>query len=263
VASGKATKRKREAVRTPPPPARPRPASSGPDRRLWVILAVVGAVLIAVVAGVLLTTGGDDEDLSAGGTLPGAEEVIAPLDGIPQEGVVLGEEDAPVTLVQFIDLQCPFCREYEVEALPPLVEEQVRDGQLRIETRGLSFIGPDSERGMRAVLAAGLQNRAYELTSLFYANQGAENAGWLSDDLIAAAGRSIPGLDVEKLFDDMGSGTVDDLLEEHAADAETRGVNSTPTVLVGPTGGDLKVVQIESPSDVASIEEAIEAAAAR
>ena len=124
----------------------------------------------------------------------------------------------------------------------------------------LSFLGTDSERGLQAVLAAAEQGRLYELKALLYANQGAENSGWLSEDLAAAAARSIPGIDVPRLLEDMGSGRVRDEMSEHAREAEQRGVNSTPTVLVGPTGGDLKVVQMQSASDLAAVESAIAAA---
>jgi protein-disulfide isomerase len=256
MASGKASKRKRAAER---PPASSTP---GPDRRVWVAVAVVAALAVAVVAGVLLTRGdeGGANVSTTGSTLPSADEALDLFQGIPQAGVALGRPDSPVTLVEFVDMQCPFCRQFEVDVMPTLVREHVRDRTLRIETRGLAFIGPDSERGMRAVLAAGEQERLYEMKALLFANQGPENAGWLSDDLIAAAGRSIPGLDVQQLFDDMESDEVDELLAEHAADAERRGVNSTPTVLVGPAGGELELVELEDPSDVATVEAAIEAA---
>jgi protein-disulfide isomerase len=216
-----------------------------------------------VGAGVVLTRNGDESTgatTGADSTLPGTEEALALYRSIPQEGVALGPEDAPVTLVEFVDIQCPFCREFEAEVTPALVEEHVRAGTLRFEHRGLAFIGPDSEKGMRAVLAAGLQDRLFELRSVLFANQGAENSGWVTDELIETAAGSIPGLDVQQLLDDMESDAVDELLAEHAADASGRGVNSTPTVLVGPTGGELQPVPLETPTDLASIEAAIEAA---
>lgn len=235
------------------------PPSGGVDRRVWVAVAVAAAVVLAVVVGILSTRDGAD-DSAAGGTLPGAAEVTTLFDGIPQQGVVLGHADAPVTLLEFVDLQCPFCREFEVEAMPTLVREYVREGTLRIELRGLVFIGPESERGLRAVLAAGLQNRAYEMKALLFANQGVENSGWLDQELVEAAARSIPGVDVPRLVADMDSSSVTEQIAEHATDAKLRGVRSTPTVFVGPTGGELQLVQLSSASDVAAIEEAIAAA---
>jgi protein-disulfide isomerase len=256
MASGKASRRRRAAEEAPVS------APGGPDRRLWVAVAVAAALAVAAVAGVLLTRGDDGGGgaLTAGSTLPDAAPLVDLFQGIPQRGVALGRPDAPVTLVEFVDMQCPFCRQFEEEALPDLIRERVRDRTLRVELRGLAFLGPESERGIRAVLAAAGQERLYELKALLFANQGAENSGWLTDELIAAAGRSIPGLDLDVLFAEMDSEEVDALLAEHAADAERRGVNSTPTVLVGPTGGELEQVQLESPTDVASIEAAIDVA---
>jgi len=233
------------------------------DRRLWVLGGVIAAVVLAVVIGALVATSGGDDDEPAtteGTTLTDATEAAALFEGIPQAGVALGEPDAPVTMLEFADLQCPFCREFAVETLPELVEEHVRAGTLRIELRGLAFLGADSERGLRAAFAASRQNKLFEYTELLYYNQGGENDGWLSQNLVESAGRSLPDVDVARLVDDMESGAVSDLIAEHAADAERRGVNSTPTVLVGPTGGELTQVTLASPSDVESIEQAIAAA---
>ena len=230
------------------------------DSRVWVAVAVLVALVVAGLVGLLSARGGDDVS-SDGPTLAGATESIALFDGVSQDGLVLGSPDAAVTLVEFADLQCPFCRDFEVEAMPPLVQEHVRAGTLRVELRGLAFIGPDSERGLRAVLAAGRQDRLYEMKALLYGNQGAENSGWLSEDLVAAAARSIPGVDVKRLVADMDSGEVSDQIAEHAAEAKRRGINSTPTVLVGRTGGELAVVEMSTATDVAAIEKAIAAAA--
>ena len=98
------------------------------------------------------------------------------------------------------------------------------------------------------------------MKALLFANQGVENSGWLDQELVEAAARSIPGVDVPRLVEDMDSSSVTDQIAEHATDAKLRGVRSTPTIFVGPTGGELQQVQLSSPSDVAAIEEAIAAA---
>jgi protein-disulfide isomerase len=71
----------------------------------------------------------------------------------------------------------------------------------------------------------------------------------------------VPGLDVARLADEMGSGAIAERIGEHAAEAERRGVDSTPTIFVGKTGGELRRVELTAPSDLAAIERAIAAAA--
>jgi protein-disulfide isomerase len=225
--------------------------------------AVLAAIAISLVLAVGITwANSDTRDVSRGSTLPTASEAMAAFQGIPQRGLALGRQGAPVTVVEFVDLQCPYCRQFELEALPSLIDEQVRSGNVRVEIRGLAFLGPDSERGLRAVLAASRQDKMFELMELLYHNQGVENSGWLSQELVEAAARSIRGLDVTRLVDDMDSASVSALLDAHAAEAARRGVDSTPTVLVGRTGGDVTQVELSSPSDVAALERAIAAAAA-
>ena len=91
--------------------------------------AVVAGVLIgASLLGARDNGGGGEPAAVAGGA-----DVEALLDGIPQSAAVLGEDDAPVTLVEYADLQCPFCAKWSLRAFPELVADYVRDGRLRIE----------------------------------------------------------------------------------------------------------------------------------
>ena len=68
---------------------------------------------------------------------------------------MLGSPDATVTMIQFEDLQCPVCKRYQEEGLPGIVEEYVRPGKLKLRFAGLAFIGPDSEKALLHVIAAG------------------------------------------------------------------------------------------------------------
>ena len=184
------------------------------------------------------------------------------LSGIPQQGNVLGRPTAPVTMVEYVDLQCPFCQQFETSTLPTIVRRYVRTGKLRIVARPIAFIGPDSKRGRDAALAAGRQGKLFQFAQLLYVNQGDENTGWLDDAMVKSAASSIPGLDVTKLLADRSSSAVRD--DEHAIDAESSAdaVHSTPTILVGRTGSKPKVVNLTSPTDAASVERAIDTALA-
>ena len=55
---------------------------------------------------------------------------------------------------------------------PAIVAEYVKPGQVKIDFRGLAFIGPDSEKALRIALAAGFQNKLWHVVELFYAEPG-------------------------------------------------------------------------------------------
>ncbi len=165
------------------------------------------------------------------------------LDGIPQDGVSLGDPDAPVTLVEFADLQCPFCAQWAKEALPVYVADYVRTGQMRIEFRPLTFIGNESQSAAEIAVAAGQQGKAWNAIDLIYRNQGAENSGWFSSDFIAALGRSIPGLDADQMLSDAAGDGPQQMIDAAATEANEKGIDSTPSFLLGKTGGSLERVQ--------------------
>jgi len=174
----------------------------------------------------------------------GAAATLALFKGIPQQLNVLGKPSAPVTMVEFADLQCPFCREYTLSALPSLVTEYVRPGKAKFVFSGMHFIGPDSEKALRAVYAAGLQHRLWQYLDLLYKSQGAENSGWVTDDLLRSIGASIPGFDTKKMLADMGSEEVTNAIAVSDQQAQSASVSSTPTFFAGKTGGTLEHVNV-------------------
>ena len=185
---------------------------------------------------------------------PHAELVIV------EPRAVLGRPDAPVTLVEYGDLQCPYCSAWTHEALPVLVDEYVRSGKLRIEFRGMAFIGPQSETGLRAALAAGEQDKLWHVVDLLYHNQGHENSGWLNDGTLRLVGSSVPGLDVDRMLDRREAMSA--ALEESEASAAAAGITGTPSFQVGLTGGRLTRVPISS-LDAGALRPAIEALLSR
>jgi len=229
--------RRAAKVQTPPPPGK----RTLPRRRLYLLLAAVGAALAAVAVLVAVTSRGSSEPPQA---LTGAADSIAVFAGVPQARTTLGSDSAPVTLAVYADPQCPYCKDWDTQTMPTLVDRYVRPGKLRIEFRGLSFVGPDSERGLRALLAAGEQNRFFQAAALLYQQQGTENTGWLDDRFVDSLAASLPGLDTKRLDTDMHSPAVDRQIKQAAGQAQQDGVDSTPTILVGKTGGELRPVEL-------------------
>ena len=171
---------------------------------------------------------------------------------------MLGKPSAPVTVVEYIDLQCPFCQEFETQALPALLSDYIRAGKAKLVARSVAFIGPDSERGREGALAAGRQNKLFNFAELLYFNQGTENTGWLSDSMVEQAAASIPGLDVPRLLEASKSSDVKDEAARFDTLAADNHVSQTPTIFVGRSGGTLQPVALASATDEHSVAAAIE-----
>ena len=249
--SGKQSKRRRQSVAAAPPSPRRRQAS--PRVLIGALVAVV-LIAIGIVVGVVVLGGSDSSSNATTSTLPSAGEAQQLLAGIPQHGTVLGKPSAPVTMTEWIDLQCPYCQQFETQTLPVLIRKYVRTGKLKVDARLIGFLGPDSLRGRLAALAAGKQNKLFNMAELLYYNQGPENTGWLNDDLLASAAASVPGLDAERVLSERNSSQISNEASALDTQAQEQGVNSTPTILVGKTGEQPKLV---TPSDSATVARAI------
>jgi protein-disulfide isomerase len=210
--------------------------SGGPasgNRRTQLIVLGVLAALILIAAIVISQSGSDDSD-GGESSSDDTAAVESALEGIPQEGVFLGEEGAPV-VTEFVDLQCPFCAEFSTRAFNDVVEQHVRPGEILYELRVISFLGQDSGKAAEMAAAAALQNRLYEFTETFYLNQGEENSGYVTEEFLTEIAEKTPGLDAEQALADRSSPEAEDLIAENEDRATALNVNSTPTFLL--TGG--------------------------
>ena len=225
-------------------------------RRLFIPAAVAAG---ALALGALAASCGGSQPSTA--TVKSETQVSQLLAGIPQHGTALGSPSAPVTLVEFADLQCPYCGDWARSALPAIVRRYVRPGHVRIVFNGLAFVGPDSEKALRTALAAGRQNRFWNVLELLYENQGAENSGWVSDQLLQSIGQAVPGLDVERMLDERNAAGVAGELNAATALANSKGVRSTPSFAVGRSGSALRVVHVTS-LDAGGIAPSLDAALA-
>lgn len=212
---------------------------------LAAVLAAV--VVVAAVLGVSLALSGKSEHASPaqGARLSGSASVAALFRGIPQRGLVLGAADAPVTLVEYLDLQCPWCGKFARDSFPTVVSRFVRPGKVRVEIRPLAFVGSDSVRGKNALLAAAEQNRAFQFAALLYGNQGTENTGWLSGDMVRAAAAGVRGLDVERVGTAGPQDAIDARIERQRA---SDGVTGVPTFFVKRTGEPGSGTMLVNPS---------------
>jgi protein-disulfide isomerase len=222
------------------------------NRRLIQLLAVAALAAVVVVGAIAISSGGGNDQPSepAGGAAARAQaaEVSQLYAGIPQAGVRLGDKNAPATLIEFADLQCPFCMQYSTQALPTIVRDYVRTGKVKYELRIRAFLGRDSVRAAGAAAYAAGANRLYQFADLFYRNQGQENSGYVDDAFVRGIAEQVPGLDPEKAV-----AAADDPLQYplvRAAEqlAERVGSTSTPDFYVQRGSGPLEPLRPQGTS---------------
>ncbi len=232
------------------------------ERRTKLLQWAAGAVFLAMVAVAVLivvNSGGSGGDTN----LEGESEVNRLLKGIPQEGlvlsdqgIVLGDFKAPVELVEYGDLQCPVCKGYSEDVLPPIIENQVKKGQVRIVFLNFTIIGEESVAAGAAALAAGKQGRGWNYVELFYRNQGEENSGYVTDDFLKAVAEGAGVKNVaqwekerRQLTTEVGGST---------GDAQSLGFEGTPSFVIRSPKVGLEL--LGTPESTGALEEAIEKA---
>ena len=214
----------------------PTEGQSKRNRNLIIVVAVAAVVVVVLIVGAIAFTGGgssSSSDATSTSSSTTTNDPLALVKGIPQSGTVLGDPaKAKATLLLYEDLQCPFCREFTEGALPTLINEYVRTGKYNVDWRGLAFLGADSEKALKIALAAGKQNKLWDVIQLFYANQGEENSGWVTDATVDKILAQVPGLDAARVKQDAASAAIAKQVAQIQAEAQTNNVTGTPSFFI-------------------------------
>jgi protein-disulfide isomerase len=147
---------------------------------------------------------------------------------------VLGRADAPVTIVEFSDYQCPFCQRFHATAFPVLKKEYVDTGRVRYVFRDfpLDQLHPQARKAAEAAHCAGEQGKYWEMHEVLFRNYRALAPAQLAGHARAA------GIDAARFSECLASGRFAVRVAQGVADGSAIGVQGTPTFVVGRTTGD-------------------------
>jgi protein-disulfide isomerase len=141
---------------------------------------------------------------------------------------VLGRDDAPVAIIEFTDLQCPYCARYARQTFPRLRRDYIDTGKLRYSSRDLPL--PFHDFAMPAAVAsrcAGEQGRFWEYREALFAAQGS-----LGTEPYARIAQEL-GLDVAKLAACRSDGRQAAEVRADLERARAHGISSTPAFVIG------------------------------
>lgn len=173
-----------------------------------------------------------------------SNRLALPVD--PERDHILGPPDASVTIVEYGDYECPYCR--QVEPIRREIRERL-GGQYRYVYRHFPIrtSHPNAQLAAEAAEAAGAQGKFWEMHERLY---GATGPSELDRDHIVEYAREI-GLDVEQFERDLTDGTYEDRVREDFRSGRLSGATGTPTFFING-------VRYDGAWDVDSLQEAIE-----
>ncbi len=146
----------------------------------------------------------------------------AALSGVPGD-YVAGNPHGDITLVEFYDPRCPYCR----KSLPELDALVAGDRRIRLVEKLIPILGPESLLQSRAIAAAGLQDRYASLQHALMHDQGQPGL----QQIRAVASQQ--GLDVARLDRDMADPALAARLQSAVALARQLGITGTPSFVIG------------------------------
>jgi len=225
----------------------------GQFRNLGFVAALVAAVIGAIaLIGVANLLRGDDNSTSANNT-----PIVIPTHTAAADGMTLGNADAPVTVYEYSDFQCPFCRRAAAEIVPQLDTEYLATGKAKLIFKNFAFLGQESVWAAQAAACASDQGKFWEYHRKLYEEQKGENKGAFKVENLKLFAQQI-GLDQAEFNTCFDEGKYAAKIADDLDEGNRRGVNSTPTFFVNQT-------EIQFPSFEAlygKLTEAIDAALA-
>ncbi len=220
---------------------------------LWKLSTVVLGVLLIIS----LFTGG----FGLGSNTPTGGTVAVPDNNEPttidevsiDDDPILGDKDAPVTIIEFSDYQCPFCRRSYTQVMPQVIENFVKTGKARLVFRDfpLASIHPGALPAAQAAECADEQNKYWEMHDKIFDEQNKFGQGTVpmtNDDLKKWA--SELGLNSETFNTCLDSNKYAKEVEDDFTDGNSYGVSGTPTYFIGNDKEGYKIIGGAQPYQV-------------
>ena len=195
-------------------------------KQTMVILVVIAALAIILIGGAVA--------LNSSKSQPQALVAVnePPPQNAEKNGRAWGPVEAPITIVDFVDSQCPACGQYVTKVEPSVIEAFAKTGKVRYEVRMLTFVGQESVNAAKAALCAMDQDQFWQMHATIFANQTrGENAGDFTTENLQLMAAQL-GMDKAVFNQCLGSGKYDAVISQDRDEASRLGVTQTPTTLI-------------------------------
>ena len=194
---------------------------------------VATVVVIGTIAAFLTPTGNENSDVARmHGTVSTA-----------MGSAILGNPDAPITIVEFGDYQCHQCYNWFHNTKPTITQNYIDTGKANLVFVDLAFLGKDSPKAAQATYCAEDQGKYWQYHDMLYNSQESTiDGGWANTERLKAFAFSL-GLNMELFESCLDSGKYSERVKYNTNEAKKQGASGTPTfIIVGPDGQQQKLV---------------------
>ena len=144
---------------------------------------------------------------------------------------ILGDINAPLTLVEFGDYQCTFCKKFFDETEKSILMNYVETGKVKVLFKDFIVVNEDSVNAASAAHCANDQKMFWQYHSTLYNNWDGEGTGWASSEQLHQFASTL-GLDMNEFSECMSQSKWKDMVLSSHADGRTLGVDATPTFFI-------------------------------
>ena len=162
---------------------------------------------------------------------------------------ILGDPDAPITLVEFGDYQCHYCNVFFQSIEKDIVKNYVDTGKVKIIFKDYNIIGEDSVKASQGAHCANDQGLFWEYHDILYSNWTGENNGWASSENLAIFAQQI-GLNMNKWSECMNKGSHSQIILKSNDDARTLELTGTPAFFIINSEGEVSKLFGAQPFEV-------------
>jgi len=162
---------------------------------------------------------------------------------------VEGDEDAPITIIEFGDYQCPKCKGWFQNEKSKITSNYITKGIAKLYFLDSAWLGDDSIAAAQATYCADDQGKFIEYHSTLYNNQAGIQDGWANMDALKQFAKDLE-LDAEMFNECLDSGIYADRVSHNTEVGASLGVVGTPYFFIVGPEGDIKKIAGPQPSIV-------------
>ncbi len=203
---------------------------------------VAGIAIIMVLAFIVFNQGGGGSEPAnttasssqpavEQGTFAGIDLSVLPTEPTEEGDPALGTPDAPVTIVEFSDYQCPHCRDFSQGTLAEIIKNYVTSGKVRYVHKDMAILGEQSQWAAQAAHCAADQGHFWEYHELLFQKQSGRNQGAFSRDNLKKYAADL-GLDTEAFSQCLDQNKYSQRVVQETQEGKQRGVEGTPSFFV-------------------------------